>query len=69
MSAVVRSILLTFREMHLRTVPGAVKEGGEALPPIPSRGFLAVGLERAQHTHTCVIKNRGKSTHGDARSV
>lgn len=55
--------------MHLRTVPGAVKEGGEALPPIPNREFLAVSLERAQHTHTCVIKNRGESTHRDACSV
>lgn len=42
---------------------------GEAVPPIPSRGFLAASLEGVQHTHTGVIKMGRKSTHRGACSV
>lgn len=42
---------------------------GKALAPMPSRGFLAVSLERVQHTHTSVIKTGGKGTCIDACSV
>lgn len=40
---------------------------GEVLLPMSSRGFLAVSLERVQHSRTCVVKAGEESTHRDAR--